>query len=115
MDTATSDEQPARDLQIFPVPEVMARERKGDRVNDGADGERSTTHLGKRCGRENSHRTDYDQRTGIPKQMRGIKLHDGSRSICRRRGLTLAQERSQSFQIGRTDHSSPCCFAKIVV
>jgi len=42
--------------------------------------------------------------------MRGIELHDGSRCICRRRGLALAQERSQSFQIGRTDHASPYRF-----
>jgi hypothetical protein len=47
--------------------------------------------------------------------MRGIELHDGSRCICRRRGLALAQERSQSFQIGRTDHASPYRFAKIVL
>jgi hypothetical protein len=47
--------------------------------------------------------------------MRGIELHDGSRCICRRRGLALAQERSQSFQIGRTDHASPYRFAKIVI
>jgi hypothetical protein len=47
--------------------------------------------------------------------MHGIELHNGSLSIRRRRGLALAQECSQSFQIGRTDHASPCCFAKIVV
>ena len=80
MDTAAVMSSPP-----FPVPEVMPRERKSDGVNDGANGERSTAHLGKRHGRENSHRTDYDQRAGIPKQMRGIELHDGSR--CDREGV----------------------------